>query len=288
VIDYVKDIREPILAVPTQIYNLAGTPSPFKYLQDPIRTLETSTVGMLNVLRLAVQTGAKVLQASTGEVHEKGDHLDPRSCYRYGKMIAETFCADFSRVYGVDVKIARMFNSYGPGMGLSDGRVIPEFIKKALRNEDLVLFGGRQTRSFCYATDTVAALTSLMSSRISVPINICSPEEIEIGELAEFIVKECGSQSKVIYQPRWENDQDQINPTQFLAQQYLGWEPRVSLRDGLRNTINDFKRRMYVAEACEEDDFHPRRGQLGTGNNVNHIPVVEEICGQDRGGLSCH
>lgn len=233
----------------THIYNLAGTPSPVKYVQNPVRVLETNTKGVLNILKLAKLNNAKVLQASTGEVEENSDHLEKRSCYRFGKKIAETICMDYHRQYGVEVGILRMYNSYGPGMKLDDGRVIPEFIRKALLGEDIVVFGGRQTRSFCYVDDMVSGMIQMMASKLVGPISICNPEEVSISELAEFIVAKCNSISKIIYKPRRKEDQDQINPTTNLAQDLLNWAPKTRLEDGLTLTIDYFKKRMgYVAE----------------------------------------
>lgn len=240
-----SDIREPLTGLKmTEIYNLAGTPSSAWYLKDPIGTLETNTTGMINVLNLALKNKAKVLQASIGEMEEGFSHLGNRACYYYGKMIAETLCFDYYRKHGLEVRILRMYNSYGPGMKLDDGRVIPEFIKRALSGEDLIVYGGRQTRSFCYVSDMIDGMIKMMNGVDLGPINICHPEEIAIAELAELIIKECDSKSKIIYKPRKEGDQDKINPVVDLAQDWLGWEPKVSLIDGLRLTIKDFKRRL--------------------------------------------
>lgn len=231
-----------------EIYNLAGTPSPAKYLKNPIKTLETNTIGMNNILQFALRHNSRVLQASTGEVYKKGDHTEKRACYRYGKMIAETFCFDYCRAYNLSIRILRMYSSYGPNMDLNDGRVIPEFISKALRNEDIVIFGGSQTRSFCYISDMVDGITKLMNSNINTPVNICSPEELTISELAEIIVDKSHSSSRIVHKPKLKDDQDQVNPTDNLAQDLIDWEPEVSFEEGIAITIDYFRKLINVGK----------------------------------------
>jgi UDP-glucuronate decarboxylase len=250
IIGLAQDICEPIECDQRidQIYNLAGTPSPAKYLKDPIRTAKTNTVGIFNILDFAVRTRAKLFQASTGEVDADDNHLGKRSCYRLGKKFAEYLCEEYKRQFNLSIRILRMYNSYGPDMKLDDGRVIPEFIRKALLNEDIILYGGKQTRSFCYVDDMIDGMIKMMESDINFPVNICSPEEIEIGELAHLIVILTNSNSKVLFKPKLKEDQEQINPIDNLAQDILGWEPKVNLINGLLLTIESFKRRLHVGK----------------------------------------
>lgn len=249
ILQYDGDIRDFSFNEPVdEIYNLAGTPSPAKYSLNPIRTLETNTIGMNKILQYAAWYNAKLLQASTGEVYEKGDHTEIRACYRYGKMIAEIFCFDYARMFNFKAKILRMYNSYGPYMSLDDGRVIPVFILKALRNEDIIIFGGRQTRSFCYASDMIDGMIKMMESNINIPVNICSPEEFSVSELAEIIIQKSKSSSRIIHKPKLKEDQNQINPTENLAQDLLQWEPKVSFEDGISITIDYFRKRLNVGK----------------------------------------
>ena len=179
------------------IFNLASTPSPAKYLKDPIHTVKTNIIGVMNVLDLAVHNDAKILQASTCEVYEDFDILDQRACYRHGKKMAESLFYDYYRYYNIIMNVARLGNVYGPGMKLDDGRVIPEFIRRALNNEDIIIMGGEQKRSFCYVDDMIDALILLMESHyILKPINIRSMEELSISEIAEMIIIETNSKSK--------------------------------------------------------------------------------------------
>jgi UDP-glucuronate decarboxylase len=223
-----------------EIYHMAGTPSPVKYMADPVYTLKSSVLGMINVLELARQCGARVLLASTGDVYGNG-RMSIGSCYRQGKIAAEELCFNYSRQFGVDVKIARMFNSYGPGMADDDGRVIPVFVQKALCGEDIEIFGnGGQTRSYCYVDDMVDALISLMASNKEV-VDIFGNEEMMITDVASVIIDKARSISKVMLSNRSIILPSQENPPDNF------WIPRVSFGDGIEKTVKYFRGR-YVGK----------------------------------------
>ncbi len=252
------DVIEPILLEVDQIYNLACPASPIHYQYNPVKTVKTSVMGMINMLGLAKRVHARILQASTSEVY--GDplvHPQPegywgnvnpigrRSCYDEGKRIAETLMMDYHRQNQVDTRIARIFNTYGPRMLEDDGRVVSNFIVQALRGEPLTLYGaGDQTRSFCYVDDLVEALIRLMNVEgVHDPVNLGNPGEFTIKELAEQVVKTCGSNSGVKYLPLPEDDPKQRKPDISRAQSLLGWTPSIPLSDGLVKTVADFKSR---------------------------------------------
>lgn len=241
------------------IFNLACPASPPKYQFDSVHTAETSFIGALNVLRLAEKMGGRVFQASTSEVY--GDpkvHPQPesywgnvncdgvRSCYDEGKRIAETLFCDFQRQHGVDTRIARIFNTYGPRMRKDDGRVVSNFICQALKGEDITVYGdGHQTRSFCYVSDTVEAFIRLMKSPLSMtPVNIGNPSEFTMLELAEKILKFTGSKSKLVFDELPSDDPKVRKPDITLAKEQLGWKPEVSVDDGLLKTIEYFKTKI--------------------------------------------
>ncbi|MAN75153.1 MAG: NAD-dependent dehydratase [Henriciella sp.] len=252
------DVTFPLFVEIDQIYNLACPASPIHYQFDPVQTTKTSVHGAINMLGLAKRTKAKILQASTSEVY--GDPeihpqeesywgnvnpIGPRSCYDEGKRCAETLCFDYHRQHGTQIKVARIFNTYGPRMHPNDGRVVSNFIMQALRGEDITLYGdGQQTRSFCYVDDLVEGLIRLMDTDSSVtgPINIGNPGEFTIRELAELVVEMTGSPSKLVNKPLPQDDPRKRKPDITRAQQALGWEPTVKLRDGLEKTIAYFKR----------------------------------------------
>ena len=241
-----------------EIYNLACPASPTHYQKDPIKTCKTSIYGSINMLEMALTSGAKILQASTSEVY--GDpkvspqvekywgNVNPvgvRSCYDEGKRAAETFFMDYYRQYGLPVKILRIFNTYGPKMSAGDGRVVSNFIVQALNGDDITIYGnGKQTRSFCYVDDLVDAMIKLMRTVDSFtgPVNIGNPFEITIYELAETIVKLTGSNSKIVYCDLPEDDPCRRKPDISLAKVKLSWEPKVSLLEGLQKTIDYFMR----------------------------------------------
>ena len=240
-----------------EIYNLACPASPVHYQYDPIHTMKTSVLGALNVLELARSTGAKVFQASTSEVYgDPSVHPQPeeywgnvntigiRSCYDEGKRAAETLWFDYQRAHNLRIKVVRIFNTYGPRMAADDGRVVSNFIVQALRGEDLTIYGdGTQTRSFCYADDLVEGFIRLMNSPDSVvgPINLGNPGEFTMIELAEKVLRLTGSKSKLIHMPLPQDDPKQRRPDISKAKQYLDWEPKVALEQGLERTIAYFK-----------------------------------------------
>lgn len=251
------DVTLPIYVECDQIYNLACPASPIHYQRDPIYTTKTSIYGSFNALGLAKRTGARILQASTSEIY--GDPectpqvegyrgnvntIGPRSCYDEGKRVAETLFFDYHRMHGVDIKVMRIFNTYGPGMDIGDGRVISNFVVQALKNEDITLYGdGSQTRSFCYVDDLVDGMIKLMNSREDFhgPVNIGNPGEFSIKELAEIIIDMTNSKSKIVFRPLPQDDPLQRKPDISLAKAELGWEPKVALREGLRKTISYFR-----------------------------------------------
>lgn len=250
------DIIEPLYVEADQIYNLACPASPIHYQFNPIRTIKTSTVGMVNMLGLAKRTGARILQASTSEVYGDPEvhpqpetywgHVNPiglRSCYDEGKRVAETLCMDYHRSNEVDIRIVRIFNTYGPRMHPQDGRVVSNFIMQALQNQPITLYGdGSQTRSFCYMDDLIEAMIRMMDQPDSIgPVNIGNPAEITVKKLAEEIVSLTKSQSKIEFKPLPADDPQQRQPDITLAKQLLNWQPHTSLGDGLRKTIDYFK-----------------------------------------------
>lgn len=257
------DVIEPILLEVDQIYNLACPASPIHYQYNPVKTVKTSVMGMINMLGLAKRVRARILQASTSEVY--GDPLEHpqteaywgnvnpiglRSCYDEGKRIAETLMMDYHRQNHVDTRIARIFNTYGPRMLEDDGRVVSNFIVQALRGEPLTLYGaGDQTRSFCYVDDLVEALMRLMNvADVHDPVNLGNPGEFTIKELAEEVVKICGSNSGVEYLPLPQDDPKQRKPDISRAQTLLAWNPTIPLNEGLKKTVAYFKQRVMSNE----------------------------------------
>lgn len=251
------DICFPLYAEVDEIYNLACPASPIHYQFDPVQTTKTSVHGAINMLGLAKRVKAKILQASTSEVY--GDPkmhpqietywgnvnpIGPRSCYDEGKRCAETLFFDYHRQHRLKIKVARIFNTYGPKMHPNDGRVVSNFIVQALQGEDITIYGdGTQTRSFCYVDDLVDGLIRLMNSadEITGPVNLGNPAEFMIIELAEKIIKMTGSASKITFKPLPQDDPLQRNPDISLAKELLQWEPGVTLDVGLTNTIRYFK-----------------------------------------------
>jgi UDP-glucuronate decarboxylase len=252
------DVIEPILLEVDQIYNLACPASPIHYQYNPVKTVKTSVMGMINMLGLAKRVHARILQASTSEVY--GDPLvhpqtedywgnvNPiglRSCYDEGKRLAETLMTDYHRQNKVDIRIARIFNTYGPRMLENDGRVVSNFIVQALKGMPLTLYGeGSQTRSFCYVDDLLEGLIRLMNTDgLHQPVNLGNPTEFTIKELANEVISLCGSDSKFEYLPLPEDDPRQRKPDISRAQSLLGWNPTIALREGLERTVDDFKNR---------------------------------------------
>ena len=250
------DVCFPLYIEVDEIFNLACPASPIHYQFDPVQTTKVSVHGSINMLGLAKRVKAKVLQASTSEVYgdptvhpQKEDYwgnVNPiglRSCYDEGKRCAETLFFDYRRQHRLPIKVARIFNTYGPGMHPNDGRVVSNFIIQALRNEDITVYGeGNQTRSFCYVDDLVDGLIRLMGTPDDVtgPVNLGNPNEFTIRQLAESVIGLTGSSSKIVYRPLPEDDPKQRCPDISLAKKLLAWEPRVQLQDGLMKTIEYF------------------------------------------------
>jgi UDP-glucuronate decarboxylase len=251
------DVTVPLFVEVDEIYNLACPASPTHYQSDPVRTTRTSVQGALNMLGLATRVKARILQASTSEVYgdpavhpQTEDYrgnvnpIGPRACYNEGKRCAETLFFDYHRQHGTAIKVARLFNVYGPGMHPDDGRVVSTFITRALRGEDIVLHGdGTQTRSFCYVDDLVDGLIRLMNSPAEVtgPINLGNPDEVSMRDLARTILEMTGGSGGLVHEPLPEDDPRQRRPDITLARAALGWAPAVSLADGLARTIADFR-----------------------------------------------
>ena len=252
------DVTFPLYVEVDEIYNLACPASPVHYQFDPVQTTKTSVHGAINMLGLAKRVKAKVFQASTSEVygdptmHPQPEHywgnvnpIGPRSCYDEGKRCAETLFFDYRRQHGLRIKIARIFNTYGPRMHPNDGRVVSNFIVQALRNQPITLYGdGTQTRSFCYVDDLIDGFVRLMESPDDLvgPINLGNPGEFTMIELAEAIRDLTGSRSQLVHEPLPPDDPRQRQPDIALAREQLGWEPTIALRDGLKPTIAYFER----------------------------------------------
>ncbi|WP_370234278.1 MULTISPECIES: UDP-glucuronic acid decarboxylase family protein [Henriciella] len=251
------DVTFPLFVEVDEIYNLACPASPVHYQFDPVQTTKTSVHGAINVLGLAKRTKAKILQASTSEVYgdpeihpQREEYwgnvnpIGPRSCYDEGKRCAETLFFDYHRQHGTEIKVARIFNTYGPRMHPNDGRVVSNFIMQALRGEDITLYGdGQQTRSFCYVDDLVEGLIRLMNTapEVTGPINLGNPGEFTIRELAELVIELTGSKSSLVHKPLPQDDPRQRQPDISRARETLGWEPTLRLRDGLEKTIAYFR-----------------------------------------------
>ncbi|MDI3493253.1 MAG: UDP-glucuronate decarboxylase [Desulfomicrobiaceae bacterium] len=250
------DITFPLYVEVDSIYNLACPASPVHYQFDPVQTTKTCVHGVINMLGLAKRTGARILQASTSEVYGDPEvhpqcedymgHVNPigpRACYDEGKRCAETLFFDYHRQHGVAIKVARIFNTYGPRMHPNDGRVVSNFIVQALRGQDITIYGdGLQTRSFCYVDDMVEGLVRLMHSDAQCigPINLGNPQEIAVGELARIIIDITGSSSRIRHLPLPENDPKRRCPDITRARELLGWQPTVDLREGLGRTVAYF------------------------------------------------
>ena len=252
------DVTFPLYLEVDEIYNLACPASPIHYQYDPVQTTKTSVHGAINMLGLAKRLKAKILQASTSEVYgdpslhpQKEDYwgnvnpIGARSCYDEGKRCAETLFFDYRRQHKLNIKVARIFNTYGPNMHPSDGRVVSNFIIQALRDEPITIYGdGNQTRSFCYVDDLIEGIIKLMATSESVigPINLGNPNEFSILELANLVIELTGSKSDIIFQKLPEDDPKQRQPSISLAKAELKWEPKIELKDGLKKTIEYFKK----------------------------------------------
>jgi UDP-glucuronate decarboxylase len=260
------DVIQPIWLEVDEIYNLACPAAPGHYQYNPIKTTKTSVIGAINVLGMAKRCHAKVLQASTSEVY--GDPevhpqpesyrgavnpIGPRACYDEGKRVAETLFMDYRRMNKVNIRVVRIFNTYGPRMHPFDGRVVSNFIRQALAGEDITIFGqGEQTRSFCYRDDLIEGMIRMMNGPDDFvgPVNLGNPGEFTIRELAELVIGLTGSRSKLIYLPLPADDPTRRQPDISLARKHLGWEPKVALREGLSKTIEWFR-------TIQTDEYRP-------------------------------
>ncbi len=286
------DVTEPILLEVDQIYNLACPASPVHYQYNPVKTVKTSVMGAINMLGLAKRVRARILQASTSEVY--GDPLvhpqtedywgnvNPiglRSCYDEGKRLAETLMTDYHRQNNVDIRIARIFNTYGPRMLEDDGRVVSNFIVQALRGQPLTLYGeGEQTRSFCYVDDLIEGLIRLMNVEdLHDPVNLGNPGEFTIKQLAEEVIKTCESKSGFTYMPLPADDPRQRKPDITRAQTLLGWNPTIPLREGLKRTVEDFQK-----TGVEIKHWHISLAShciySGAGVSTMRMPMIYDQC----------
>ena len=251
------DVTFPLYIEVDEIYNLACPASPIHYQKDPVQTTKTNVHGAINMLGLAKRIRAKIFQASTSEVYGDPEvhpqtegywgHVNPigfRSCYDEGKRCAETLFFDYHRQHALDIKVVRIFNTYGPRMHPNDGRVVSNFVVQALRGQDITIYGdGTQTRSFCYVTDLIEGFLRLMASpkEIVGPMNMGNPREFTIGELAESIIRQVGSQSKLVMMPLPQDDPKQRQPDITVAKNTLNWQPKIELEEGLARTIAYFR-----------------------------------------------
>jgi UDP-glucuronate decarboxylase len=259
------DVCEPLLVDVDRIFNLACPASPIHYQVNPMKTVQTNVMGALNMLEIARRMGARILQASTSEVY--GDPAvhpqvesywgnvnptGPRACYDEGKRVAETLMSDYHRQAGVDIRIARIFNTYGPRMAENDGRVVSNFILQALKGEPITLYGtGEQTRSFCYVDDLVEGLIRLMDADgITDPVNLGNPGEFTMRQLAEMTCRLCGSKSEIEMRPLPQDDPTRRRPDISRARALLGWQPHIPLEQGLARTIADFTTRLEARSQC--------------------------------------
>ena len=254
------DVTFPLYVEVDEIYNLACPASPIHYQYDPVQTTKTSVLGAINMLGLAKRVGARILQASTSEVYgdptvhpQTEDYrgnvnpLGPRACYDEGKRCAETLFFDYLRQHRVPIKVARIFNTYGPRMHPNDGRVVSNFIVQSLRGDNITLYGdGSQTRAFCFVDDLIDGLMRLMASPLDFtgPTNIGNPHEIPVRELAERVIRLTGSKSRIVTRPLPQDDPLQRCPDISLARSVLGWEPRIQLDEGLQRTIAYFRQML--------------------------------------------
>ena len=287
------DVTFPLYVEVDEIYNLACPASPIHYQFDPVQTTKTSVIGAINMLGLAKRVRARIMQASTSEVYGDPEvHPQPeaywgrvnphglRSCYDEGKRCAETLFFDYHRQHGLEIKVARIFNTYGPRMHPNDGRVVSNLIVQALKGEPITVYGdGSQTRSFCYADDLIDGFLKLMGSPADVtgPINLGNPGEFSIAELAEIVLDLTGSRSKLVYKPLPADDPRQRRPDIAIAQAELGWEPRVQLREGLVRTIAYFEE--LLGEEGTLQAPAPKRTQpfkaVANGNGSGGAPTAK-------------
>ncbi len=257
------DIVHPLYIEAERIFNLACPASPEAYQFNPIKTIKTSTVGMVNIMGLAKRCGARVLHASTSEVYgdpqvhpQTEDYwghvnpIGPRSCYDEGKRIAESLMVNYHQAHGTEIRIIRIFNTYGPRMAPDDGRVVSNFIMQALKGEDITVYGdGLQTRSFCFCSDLIAGMMKLMDQdEHTGPVNIGNPVENTMLELAEAVIKVTGSKSKIVHRPLPQDDPKKRCPDITRARQLLNWEPQIALTEGLAKTVEWYKGKIAASK----------------------------------------
>lgn len=249
------DVTFPLYVEVDAIYNLASPASPVHYQRDPVQTIKTNVLGAVNMLGLAKRLGIPIFQASTSEVYGDPDvhpqpesywgrvnPIGPRACYDEGKRAAETLFFDYHRQHQVQIRVARIFNTYGPRMAVDDGRVISNFVVQALRGDDITIYGdGSQTRSFCYVDDLIEGFERLMTSKVEGPINLGNPNEFSMRELAEMVIRLSGSKSKISFLDLPIDDPKQRQPEISLAKDLLGWKPKIELEQGLAKTVEYFR-----------------------------------------------
>jgi UDP-glucuronate decarboxylase len=294
------DITFPLYVEVDEIYNFACPASPVHYQHDPVQTTKTSVLGAINMLGLAKRVKARILQASTSEIYgdpqvhpQREDYLGhvnpvgPRSCYDEGKRCAEALFFDYRRQHGMPIKVARIFNTYGPRMHPNDGRVVSNFIVQALLARDITVYGdGSQTRSFCYVDDLIEALIRLMSTPDSVtgPVNIGNPTEFSIRELASMVIDLTGSRSPIIHQPAPEDDPRQRRPDITKAEELLGWAPHTPLREGLVRTIAYFEDLLTdntIRQTLIDAAVRPDKGNLsGSADDATPKPFARSLEGR--------
>ena len=265
------DVTMPLFLEVDQIYNLACPASPIHYQYNPVKTIKTSVMGAINMLGLAKRVKARILQASTSEVYGDPEqhpqkegywgHVNPiglRSCYDEGKRVAETLFFDYQRQNRVDIRVIRIFNTYGPKMHPHDGRVVSNFIMQALQGQDITIYGdGQQTRSFCYVDDLLEGMVRLMEHPTMMgPVNVGNPDEFTIRELAEQVIALTGSKSKIIRKPLPSDDPKQRQPDITVARENLGWEPKVELREGLKKTIAYFDSLLASGDEGTTENYY--------------------------------
>ncbi|XP_046393241.1 UDP-glucuronic acid decarboxylase 1 [Ischnura elegans] len=285
------DIVNPLFIEVDEIYHLASPASPPHYMYNPVKTIKTNTVGTINMLGLAKRVGARVLIASTSEVYGDPEvhpqpetywgHVNPigpRACYDEGKRVAETLSYAYAKQEKVAVRVARIFNTYGPRMHMNDGRVVSNFILQALRNETITVYGhGKQTRSFQYVSDLVDGLIALMASNYSLPVNIGNPIEHTIDEFAVLIRKLVGGKSKIKQVAAVEDDPQRRKPDITRAREILGWEPKIPLKEGLRKTIDYFHKELLRSSHGERNYYNPEVSKeprplwSGSSDRGNHL-----------------
>lgn len=270
------DLVNPLYIEADQIYHLASPASPPNYMYNPIKTIKTNTVGTINMLGLAKRVKARLLLASTSEVYgdpeihpQNEDYwghvnpIGPRACYDEGKRVAETMCYAYAKQENVEVRVARIFNTFGPRMHMNDGRVVSNFILQALQNEPITIYGsGDQTRSFQYVSDLVQGLIALMNSNYSQPVNLGNPEEYTIKQFAEIIKKMVGGSSEIVLKPAMQDDPQRRKPDITRAKKYLHWQPQVSMFSGLNKTVEYFRQELKRRHHSERNVWMPETKDL--------------------------